>query len=47
VKKIIISGDKAKIHYLLPMPRDGKRTHQVGVLPIDTFFDLTIGTHMD
>ena len=36
VKKIIINGDKAKIQYHLPMPPDGKRTEEVGVLPIDT-----------
>ena len=35
VKKIIISGDKAKIQYHLPMPPDGKRTQEVGVLPIE------------
>ena len=36
VKKVIISEDKAKIQYHLPMLPDGKRTQSVGVLPIDT-----------
>ena len=35
MKKIIINGDKAKIQYLLPMPPDGKKTQEVGVLPIE------------
>ena len=37
VKKIIVSGNKVKIQYHIPMPPDGKRTQEVGVLPIDTF----------
>jgi site-specific DNA recombinase len=36
VKKVIISGDKAKIQYRLPMPPNGKRTQSVEVLPVDT-----------
>ena len=36
VKKIIINGETAKIQYHLPMPPDGKRTQEIGVLPIDT-----------
>jgi site-specific DNA recombinase len=35
VKRIIIDGNKARIHYRLPMPPDGKKT-LVGVLPINT-----------
>jgi site-specific DNA recombinase len=36
VKRIVISGDKAKIQYRLPMPPDGKKIQSVGVLPIET-----------
>jgi site-specific DNA recombinase len=36
VKKVIVSGEKAKIQYRLPMPPDGKRSQSVSVLPIDT-----------
>ena len=36
VKKVIVSGNEAKIQYRLPMPPDGKRTQSIGVLPIDT-----------
>jgi tRNA G37 N-methylase TrmD len=36
VIKVIISGDKAKIQYRLPMQPDGKRTQSAEVLPIDT-----------
>lgn len=37
VKRIVIDGRKALIHYHLPMPPDGKKRQTVGVLPIDTF----------
>ncbi len=36
VKHIVINGDKATIHYNLPMPPDGKRKQKIEVLPIDT-----------
>jgi hypothetical protein len=36
MKKITINGEMAKIQYHLPMPPDGKRTQETGVLPIDT-----------
>jgi hypothetical protein len=32
-----INGEKAIIHYKLPMPSDGKKRQSVGVLPIDIF----------
>ena len=35
VKKLIINGDKAKIHYRLPMLTDGDSVQPIGVLPID------------
>ncbi len=36
IRRIVIDGNEARIHYNLPMPPDGKRTHSIGVLPIDT-----------
>ena len=36
VKRIVIEGEKAVVHYKLPMPPDGKRKQKIGVLPIDT-----------
>ena len=36
VKRIAINGDKATIHYNLPMPPVGKKRQSIEVLPIDT-----------
>ncbi len=36
IKRIVINGENATIHYNLPMPPDGKKKQSVGVLPIDT-----------
>ena len=37
IKRIEIDGESAKIHYILPMPPDGKMREPVGVLPMVTF----------
>ena len=36
IEKIVIDGSEAVIHYNLPVPPDGKKKEQVGVLPIVT-----------
>jgi DNA invertase Pin-like site-specific DNA recombinase len=36
VNRIVISENKATVHYKMPLPPDGKRTQAVEVLPIDT-----------
>jgi len=36
IKRIVLDGENATIHYNLPMPPDGKKKQSVGVLPIDT-----------
>ncbi len=36
IKRIVINGENATIHYNLPMPPDGKKKQSVRVLPIDT-----------
>jgi len=36
VKRIVINGEQATIHYNLPMPPDKKKEEQIGVLPIVT-----------
>jgi hypothetical protein len=36
VKKIVVDKDKVKLYYNLPVPPDGKKAEEVGVLPIDT-----------
>ena len=36
IRRIAVDGEKATIHYNLPMPPEGKRKQLVGVLPIDT-----------
>jgi len=35
IKRIVINGENATIHYNLPMPPDGKKKQSVGVLPIN------------
>jgi site-specific DNA recombinase len=37
VKRIEIDGGSAKVHYILPMPPDGKMRESLGVLPMVTF----------
>jgi site-specific DNA recombinase len=37
IKRIDIDGESAKIHYILPIPPDGKMKEPVGVLPMVTF----------
>jgi len=37
IKRVEIDGEHAKIHYILPMPPDGKTRESLGVLPMVTF----------
>ena len=37
IKRVEIDGESAKIHYILPMPPDGKMREPLGVLPMGTF----------
>ena len=36
IKRIEIDGENAKVHYILPMPPDGKMRESLGVLPMVT-----------
>jgi site-specific DNA recombinase len=36
VKKIVVDKEKVRLYYRLPVPPDGRRMEEVGVLPIDT-----------
>ena len=36
IRQVVISGEKATIHYNLPMPPDGKKRQSVGVPPVVT-----------
>jgi hypothetical protein len=36
IKRIEIDGEKAKVHYIPPMPPDGKTKESLGVLPMVT-----------
>ena len=36
VKKIVVEKGKVRLYYNLPVPPDGRRKEEVGVLPIDT-----------
>jgi site-specific DNA recombinase len=37
IKRIEIDGENAKVHYILPMPPDGRVRESLGVLPMVTF----------